>query len=49
MVIFGIGLVLLDNTNSQEPNFEIRVRPRKQDLDMFYVNKNMKLLEKELF
>ena len=49
MVIFGIGLVLFDNTNSQEPNFEIRVRPRKQDPDMFYVNKNMKLLEKELF
>ena len=41
-LIFGIGLVLLDNSNVNEPQFEIRARP-------LYVNKYMKLIEKELF
>ena len=48
-LIFGIGLVLFDNSNVNEPQFEIRVRPLKHDPDMFYVNKNMRLVEKELF
>jgi hypothetical protein len=48
-LIFGIGLVLFDNTNVKEPLFEIRVRPAKHEPDMFFVNKYMKLIEEELF
>ena len=48
-LIFGVGLVLFDSNNVNDPQFEIRVRPRKHDPDMFYVNKYMKLIEKELF
>jgi hypothetical protein len=48
-LIFGIGLVLFDNTNPDEPKFEIRVRPIRHEPDMFYVNKYMSLIEKELF
>jgi len=47
--IFGIGLVLFDNTNPDDPIFEIRVRPIKHEPDMFYVNRYMKMVEKELF
>jgi len=48
-LIFGIGLVLFDNSNPNDPQFEIRVRPLKHEPDMFYVNKYMRLIEKELF
>ncbi len=48
-LIFGIGLVLFDSSNVSDPLFEIRVRPLKHEPDMFYVNKYMKLIEKELF
>ena len=48
-LIFRIGLVLFDNSNVNDPQFEIRVRPLKHEPDMFYVNKYMKLIEKELF
>lgn len=48
-LIFGIGLILFDNSDVDEPEFEIRVRPIRHEPDMFYVNKYMKLIEKELF
>ena len=48
-LIFGIGLVLFDNSKVKDPQFEIRVRPYKHEPDMFYVNKYMKIIEKELF
>ena len=48
-LIFGMGLVLFNNGNANEPQFEIRVRPIKHDPDMFYLNRYMKLVEKELF
>lgn len=48
-LIFGIGLVLFDNSDTNNPQFEIRVRPLRHEPDMFYVNKYMKLIEKELF
>jgi len=48
-LIFGIGLVLFDSNNINEPRFEIRVRPIKHEPDMFYVNKYMKIIEKDLF
>ena len=46
---FGLGLVLFDATNPQNPNFKIRTRPRRQEPDYFYINKNMKKIERELF
>jgi len=48
-LIFGIGLVLFDNSNVDDPQFEIKVRSLKHEPDMFYVNKYMRLIEKELF
>ncbi|MBC7334479.1 MAG: hypothetical protein H5T85_08540, partial [Actinobacteria bacterium] len=48
-LIFGVGLVLFDSNDINEPGFEIRVRPLKHEPDMFYVNKYIKLIEKELF
>ena len=47
--IFGIGLILFDSQNYNDPQFEIRVRSNKHEPDMFYVNKYMKLIEDELF
>lgn len=37
-ILFGIGLVLFDATNPEEPNFTIRVRAQRFFPDMFYVN-----------
>ena len=48
-LIFGIGLILFDSTNPQDPRFDIRVRPAKHEPDMFYVNKYMKLVPEQLF
>lgn len=48
-MVFGIGLILFDSLDSNNPDFDIRVRPIKQEPDMFYVNKYMKYIEKELF
>ena len=47
--VFGIGLVLFDSGHPDDPDFEIRVRPRKQEPDLFYSNKYMKLIEADLF
>jgi hypothetical protein len=46
---FGIGLILFDSKSPEKPDFEIRVRATKQEPDMFYVNRNMKLVADELF
>lgn len=48
-LIFGIGLVLFDSSNVDNPKFEIRVRPTRHEPDMFHTNKYMKMIEKELF
>ncbi len=48
-LVFGIGLVLFNNKDPQDPDFQIRVRPQKHDPDMFYVNKYMKYVEGEMF
>ena len=48
-LIFGIGLILFDATDKENPQFEIRVRPIKHEPDSVYVNKYMKLIESELF
>ena len=47
--LYGIGLILFDEEKPQDPGFVIRVRATKHDPDMFYVNKNLKAVEDELF
>ena len=47
--VFGLGFILFDSGNPDDPKFEIRVRPRKQDPDMHYTNKYMRKIESELF
>jgi hypothetical protein len=46
---FGIGLILFDNKKPDDPKFEIRARAIKHEPDMFFVNKNLKLIEDKLF
>jgi hypothetical protein len=46
---FGIGLILFDINNPDDPEFEIKTRAVKHDPDMFFVNKNLKLIEDKLF
>ena len=47
--IFGIGFVIFDAENPSVPNFQIRVRPARHEPDLFYTNKYVALIEKELF
>lgn len=47
--LFGIGLVLFDVENPETPNFTIRARPIKHEPDLFYTNKYMGKIEKDLF
>ncbi len=48
-LVFGIGLVLFDSGNPEDPQFSIRSRPRYQQPDLFYANRYLKLIEAELF
>lgn len=47
--IFGIGLVIFNPLNPKSPEFQIRSRAAREEPDMFYVNKYLKLVEDELF
>lgn len=47
--VFGLGLILFDAENPDEPNYQIRVRATKHEPDMFYANRNLKVIEDELF
>lgn len=47
--IFGIGLVTFDSESPDKPDFRIHVRPSRHEPDLFYTNKNMAFIEKELF
>ncbi len=47
--VFGLGFVLFHADQPDDPRFEIRVRPRKQDPDIYYTNKYMQKIESELF
>jgi hypothetical protein len=47
--MFGIGLVLFDCTSPEDPGFTIRVRAARREPDMFYLNRALKKVEKELF
>jgi hypothetical protein len=47
--IFGIGLILFNANSPEQPEFEVRVRARRCEPDMYYVNENLKNIETELF
>jgi len=47
--IFGIGLVTFDAKSPSNPDFRILVRPVRHEPDLFYTNKYMARIEKELF
>lgn len=47
--IFGIGLVTFNNEQPSCPDFRILVRPAGHEPDLYYTNKYMALVEKELF
>lgn len=47
--IFGIGLVTMDTAAPIKPDFRIMVRAARHEPDLFYTNKYMALIEKELF
>lgn len=47
--IFGIGLVTFDATVPASPDFRISVSASRHEPDLFYTNKYMALIEKELF
>jgi hypothetical protein len=44
---FGLGLILFDKNNPKNPNYNIRTRAIKDEPDFFYVNKYLRLLERE--
>jgi len=47
--VFGLGLILFDAENPQEPDYQIRVRATRHEPDMFYANRNLKVVEDKLF
>ncbi len=47
--IFGIGLVTFDASTPTFPDFRIMMRAARHEPDLFYTNKYMALIEKELF
>ena len=47
--LFGIGLILFNAKDPQNPSFEIRVRAAKLEPDMFYANRCMPRVKDQLF
>ncbi|MFZ5500884.1 MAG: hypothetical protein ACOY58_03095 [Candidatus Micrarchaeota archaeon] len=47
--IFGVGLVIFSPDDPKNSEFTIRSRATREEPDMFYVNKYLKLVEDELF
>lgn len=47
--VFGLGLILFNGGDPGEPNYQIRVRATKHDPDMFYANRNLRVIEDDLF
>lgn len=45
---FGIGLIIFNKNNPENPDFSILVRAIKSEPDYFYVNKYLKLLGEEI-
>ncbi len=47
--VMGLGLVTFDANSPEAPNFTMVVRAMRHDPDLFYTNKYMRLVERELF
>jgi hypothetical protein len=47
--LFGLGLVLFNPKSLAVPDFRLVVHPRKHEPDLFYTNRYIKHVEKELF
>ncbi len=47
--VFGIGLVLFDSEDKIHPGFSVQLRAQRQSPDYSYMNRYLKLIEKELF
>lgn len=47
--ISGIGLVTFDSSDPSTPRFKIVVRPKQHQPDLFYTNRYLALIERELF
>ncbi len=47
--MFGLGLVLFNPKSLASPDFRLIVRPMKHEPDLFYTNRYIKHVEKELF
>lgn len=47
--IFGIGFILFDAATPKTPDFTIRARATRNEPDIFYVNRYLKLIEDDLF
>ena len=47
--IFGIGLVVFNSKNSNTPEFRLVVRAKKHEPDLFYTNRYIAHVEKDLF
>jgi len=47
--LIGIGLVQFDNTNPLAPDFRLTVRARKHEPDLFFTNKYISYIERDLF
>jgi len=47
--ICGIGLILFNNKSVQQPDFEIKVRATRQEPDMFYIDRYIKMIKNDLF
>lgn len=47
--IFGIGLVTFNSRNPAAPDFRLVIRPLKHEPDLFYTNRYVSHVEKELF
>ena len=43
--MFGIGVILFDVSSPANPQFDIRVLAGRQEPDMFYANKYMRLID----
>lgn len=48
-MIFGIGLIVFDETSPKEPGFLIKTRAARHEPDMFYVNKHIAEIADDLF
>jgi len=45
---FGIGLILFDSKNPNDPKFEIRTRANKSEPDYFYLNEYLRKLDRSV-